>query len=109
MGSAQQREQYRALQVALATDPEQTVSPHAKESRQRRLLRHLRAWDFDVTAAKKSVHAHSAAWQKYDMDSFTGQDEMNETETFFCCGKDLWGRPTLIARPAVWFAGDSLE
>jgi len=102
-------EQYHLLESLLAQDPEPHIAAHALESRQRRLLRHLRAWNFDAAKAAHSIHAHSAAWCKYGMDNFTEKDEMNESETMFICGEDLWGRPTIIARPSVFFPVDAEE
>lgn len=102
--SEEQKRKYEELDNILKADPEIFVSANARESRQRRLLRHLRGWGWDVQKAEASVRAQSVAWKKYRLDNFTEEDELNEYDTLFACGHDLWGRPTVVARPAVFFS-----
>jgi len=107
--TASQRQRYTELERILAAEPELYVEAHARESRRRRLLRHLRAWDFDVQLALKSIHNHSNAWSEIGMDRFTDTDEMRESDAMFVCGEDLFGRPLVICQPGIFVAKDKQD
>jgi len=92
---------YVELDRLLAAEPELYVKQHAQESRRRRLLRHLRAWQFDVQVALQNVRDHSAIWKEIGMDNFVDKDELREPDVMFACGEDLWGRTLVVCRPAA--------
>jgi len=101
-----QQQCYVELDRLLAAEPDLYVKQHAHESRRRRLLRHLRAWQFDVQVALQNVRDHSAIWKEIGMDHFADQDELRESDVMFACGEDLWGRTLVISRPAALVTKD---
>jgi hypothetical protein len=99
--TADQQKCYVELERLTLAEPELYVEQHTHESRRRRLLRHLRAWRFDVQVALQSVRYHSAVWKEIGMDHFTDEDELRESDVMFACGEDLWGRTVVVCRPAA--------
>lgn len=107
--TASEEQRYAELEGILAVEPELFVKAHARENRTRRLLRHLRANDFDVHLALKSIHDQVVAWNEIGMDHFSDKDELQESDAMFVCGEDLWGRTTVICRPGVFLAKDEQD
>eukprot|EP00747_Dinoflagellata_sp_TGD_P080579 gnl/TRDRNA2_/TRDRNA2_160958_c0_seq1.p1 gnl/TRDRNA2_/TRDRNA2_160958_c0~~gnl/TRDRNA2_/TRDRNA2_160958_c0_seq1.p1 ORF type:complete len:211 (-),score=30.41 gnl/TRDRNA2_/TRDRNA2_160958_c0_seq1:96-728(-) len=97
------------LECMLMADPVPEVAACKIEGRHRRLLRHLRAENFDVAAAARGIRAHAAAWKKYGMDDFCEEDEFDEAGPMYVCGTDRAGRPTVIARPCTHHPQDAQD
>jgi hypothetical protein len=99
--TAEQAKRLHDLERLLDAKRVPWVAAHALEGKQRRLLRFLRAANFDVDAAASNIQEHSLWWLEYRMDDFSPEDEFDERGPVFVCGQDRWGQPTLICRPCV--------
>eukprot|EP00927_Polykrikos_kofoidii_P087235 TRINITY_DN9999_c0_g1_i1.p1 TRINITY_DN9999_c0_g1~~TRINITY_DN9999_c0_g1_i1.p1 ORF type:complete len:356 (+),score=47.71 TRINITY_DN9999_c0_g1_i1:41-1069(+) len=96
--SEKEAARYAELEAELKIHPEQFVEAHAMENRQRRLIRHLRSWRFNVADTVKSLRKYAAAWVEC-MSEFTEEDEQGSSDMLYVCGEDRCGRPTLFACP----------
>lgn len=100
----EQSGQLKELERRLVAEPAPRITAHAREGETRRVLRFLRGDKFNVDKAFARIHENAKWWSAYGMDDFTAEDEFDENGPCFVCGKDRWGRPTLICRPCVHFS-----
>jgi len=107
--TASQYAKYIELVQLLAQNPEPEDTSHYNEDNSRRLVRWLKAMDFDSQKTVVKLHEHAKWWQDYRMDQFQPEDELDHTGVLFACGHDREGRPTVIARPSHHFSSGRQE